>query len=217
MTNIQQSVTNFIDQDVSIRRGLHRGIINVRSLAKFIQKNISGNPSLDAVISAIRRYQKDGSIKDKIKRSYMVIAAAKVFSRTNMASLLFDRSQDVRQALSGVYKRIDPTKGEMMRVIETTQHIKVILDESLLAAMRVPGVIKTEKDLGEISIIFKEDVDDIPGIFSALAGELAISGISIIDGMICGNEHIFIVNEDDLLKALQAMHRIAKWGKKNQA
>ena len=43
---------------------------------------------------------------------------------------------------------------------------------------------------------------------------VALSDLSIIDGVICGNEHIFIINEDDLMKALEAMHRIRKWGEK---
>ena len=216
MTNIQQEVINFINQDVSIRRGLHRDIINVRSLARFIQLNLHISASTDAVISAIRRYQKEPGFKEDIKEKYHVIASAKVFSRTNMASLLFDRSQAARHALSNIYKHIDPAKGEVMRVIETSQHIKAILDESLVGSIRIPGVIRTEKNLGEISIIYGKNIENIPGIFSALAGELALCGISIIDGMICGSEHVFIVDEDDLLKALGAMHRIAKWGRQGK-
>ena len=57
MTNIQNEVTNFIEQDVSIRRGLTRGIINTRALAKYIHKNLMLSSSIDAVISAIRRYE----------------------------------------------------------------------------------------------------------------------------------------------------------------
>ena len=75
-------------------------------------------------------------------------------------------------------------------------------------------VVSIEKGLGEISVIYGAEVANTPGVFAAVSGEYALSNISLVDAVICGNEHIFIVNEDDLMKALEAMHRIRKWGEK---
>jgi aspartokinase len=220
MTNIQQEVTNFIEQDVSLRRGLTRGLLNTRALAMYIHKNLHLSCTLDAVISAIRRYETQSEPKEDIKKRYKLIASAKVSSRTRMISILLKKEPEVRAALTKLYSKIDFPKGEVIRILEVSQSIKLIIDESNFPEIEKlfskKDIISIEKKLGEISLIYADEVANTPGVFAALSSELSLSGISIIDGMICGNEHIFIINEDDLMKALQAMHRISKWGEKNK-
>lgn len=217
---MQAEVTNFIEQDVSIRRGLTRGLLNTRALAKYIHDNLGHPATLDAIISAIRRYEAKEEAKDDIKKRYQLIAAAKVSSRTRMVSMLFRKEMDVRKSLVSLYNKIDFSKGDVLRILEVSQFIKVITDEANLEKIHElfpkKEIISTEKRLGEISLVYNEEVANTPGVFAALSGELALSGISIIDGVICGNEHIFIVNEDDLMKALEAMHRIRKWGERHK-
>jgi predicted regulator of amino acid metabolism with ACT domain len=220
MTNIQQEVTNFIEQDVSLRRGLARGLLNTRALAIYIYKNLNLNCTLDAVISAIRRYETFNEPKEDIKKRYKLIASAKVSSRTRMVSVLLKKENEVRSAITKLYSKIDFPKGEVIRILEVSQFIKLIIDESNFPEIEKlfpkKDIISVEKKLGEISLVYADEVANTPGVFAALSSELALSGVSIIDGMICGNEHIFIVNEDNLMKALQAMHRISKWGEKNK-
>lgn len=217
MTNIQSEVTNFIDQDVSIRRGLSRGYINVRSLAKYIHKNLKVSASLDAVISAIRRYEAKEDNKEDIKIRYKLIAEAKVSSRTRMASVLVKKDVEVRKAIVNLYNKIDFSRGDVLRILEVSQFIKIIVDQNnfeIVESLFQKSIGKDTK-LGEISLIYKDDVKSTPGVFAALASELALNNISIIDGVICGSEHIFILNQDDVMRALQVLHSIAKWGEKN--
>jgi predicted regulator of amino acid metabolism with ACT domain len=219
MTNIQQKVTNFIEHDVSIRRGLTRDLINTRALAKYIQENLGLSGSLDAVISAIRRYETQDKSKEDIYKRYKIIAGSKVSSRSRMAAVLYRKEMEVRKSLIRLYSKIDFTAGEVLRILEVTQYIKVILDESNLKLVEdifpKQEILGIEKRLGEISIVYSKEVVDTPGVFSALAGELALNNISIRDGVICGPEHIFIIKEDDLMSALTALHNIASWGDRN--
>ena len=218
MTNIQSNVTNFIEQDVSIRRGLSRGFVNIRALAKYIHDNLALPCSLDAIISAIRRYETEEQTKEDIKNRYKVIANSKVSSRTRMASVLFKKKMEVRNSLLKLYSKIDFTKGEVLRILEVSQWIKIIIDQDNLKLVdemfEKKDILEIDNKLGEISLIYQEEVINIPGIFSVLSSELVLSDISIRDGVICGSEHIIIVNEDDLMKALQALHKVTKWGEK---
>jgi hypothetical protein len=216
MTNIMNSVTNFIEQDVSIRRGLARGFINSRALAKYIQKNLGLSCSIDGVISAIRRYELREEAKEDIKKRYKLIANAKVSSRSRMVSVLFKKDVNVRKGLMRLHDKVDFSKGEVLRILEVSQFIKVILDYSnfkyIDELFTKSDILAIDKKLGEISLIYGEEVIDTPGVFAALSSELALNNISIRDGVICGSEHIFIINEDDLMKALQSLHGISKWG-----
>jgi hypothetical protein len=211
-------VTNFIDQDVSVRRGLSRGYINSRALAVYIHKNLRLSCGLDAVISAIRRYDIREEFKEDIKKRYKLIASAKVSSRTRMTSVLLRKEMEVRKSLIKLYGKIDFVKGEVLRILEVSQFTKIILDETNFGKVEElfskSDIINVEKKLGEISLIYSDDVIETPGVFAALASELALNNISIRDGVICGSEHILILKEDEVMTALQILHNITKWGEK---
>jgi len=218
MTNINSAVTNFIDQDVSIRRGLTRGFINVRSLAKYIHQNMQLNCSLDAVISAIRRYDTTEKNKEDIKNRYKLLANAKMSSRTRIMSVLLKKDMEVRQSLIKLYNKIDFARGDILRILEVSQYIKIIIDQSNEDKIDslFSEVLSKVKKLGEISLIYDKEVINTPGVFAALASELALNNISIRDGVICDFEHIFILDQDDVMKALNVLHNIVKWGERTK-
>ena len=219
MTNVQESVTNFIDQDVSIRRGLSRGFINSRALAKYIHQNLALSCSIDAVISAIRRYEVREENKVNIKKRYKIIADAKISSRSDMVSVLLKKNMEVRKSIVKLYGNIDFSRGEVLRILEVNQFMKIIIDSSNKKYVHdlfpKQDIISVEDKLGEISLIYDEEVEKIPGVFAALTSELGLNNISIRDGVICGSEHIFIIQKDDLMRALETFYKISKWGEKN--
>lgn len=218
MTNIQNEVTNFIDQDVSIRRGLSRGLLNSRALAKYIQQQLALSGTVDAVISAIRRYELREKSTEDVKKRYKLIASSKVSSRTRMTTVLFRKDISVRNALTKLYNKMDFSKGDVLRILEVTQFIKILIDQSNLPMVETlfdkKDIVGIQKRLGEISLIYDTKVIETPGVFAALSSELALNNISIRDGVMCGSEHIFVINEDELMKALQVLHGISKWGEK---
>lgn len=64
MTSIRKKVEDFINRDPAIRKDLARDVINVRALARYLRDRIEGEASLDAIISAIRRYSETWEEKD---------------------------------------------------------------------------------------------------------------------------------------------------------
>ncbi|MBT7928627.1 hypothetical protein HN682_01735, partial [Candidatus Peregrinibacteria bacterium] len=65
MTNINQTVWRLLAQDLSIQKNLKKGLINVRGLAKYLIETYNLRASLDAVISAIRRFENSETFKDE--------------------------------------------------------------------------------------------------------------------------------------------------------
>ena len=213
MASIMAKVTNFIDHDVSIRRGLTRGFINTRALAKYLQKTLELNVGLDAVISAIRRYTATDEHKTEAKKRYHNIAAAKITSRTKMCSILLKKDAKARSGIAALYAKIDFSKGDVLRTLESNQHIKMIIDESnLTLAQSLVGdhTLLIKKDLGEISLLY-DDADALPGTFAAVSSEIALNNISLQDALICGAEHIIILHQDDVVRTVQVLDSIRTW------
>ena len=65
MTSINHTVWKLLADDISVQKNIERGIINIRGLARFLIDKHGLHASMDAVISAIRRYETESIFNDK--------------------------------------------------------------------------------------------------------------------------------------------------------
>jgi len=214
MTNIIKQVTTMIDQDVSIRRSLTRGFVNIRALAIFIQKRLSDTTSLDAIISAIRRYDLSNEFKEVTKKRYEILAKAKLSSRTNLCSLIVKKEKEVQEVISQCYTIFDFSKGEVFRVIEAHQSIAIVMDDTYLNKIkdrfRKSDILSVNKNLGELSLMYNSEMS-LSGVFAVVNSEIALNNIDIKNAILCETEHILILNEKDLIPTLNILAHIRSW------
>ncbi len=220
MDTITDEVINYILRDVSLRRSLTRGYINTRALAKYIQTQLHLSCSIDAVITAIRRFQEKHEFKDDIKNIYRQIACVKFTSRSGMCSLLLKKTKDVRENLENINNKVNVNNGEVIRHFEVSQYIKIIVDISNLTKIieffKKTDIIKVEKNLCEIILMFEKDIGDTPGIFAVLSSEFAMNQVSIRDTLVCGSEQIILLDQKNLLASLQILNTIVVWAEKTK-
>lgn len=201
MKNIQLEVARLIDNNIAIRKLLKDDLINVRALARKFLGEYSLNCSIEAVISAIRRYDKGSKERDYLPAIYKMLKKAKLSTRMKLSSILLKKSQFVREKLPKLFSIVDFEGGDTLRIFEVSKYIKVIIEEKLLASVkkifRDSDVVLIENNLSELDILYDVDITKTPGVFATLSNELAANNISIVDSMICYNEHIIIVLEKD--------------------
>ena len=70
------------------------------------------------------------------------------------------------------------------------------------------NIIDLNKNISMIEMIYPKELEKTPGVFSIVSNELAEHDISIIDALICSNEHIIIVDEKDVLKAFEIVNNL---------
>ena len=104
VSNIREFIWKTIDTDISTKKNLSRGLINIRSLAKHIIETQKINASLDSVISAIRRYNFNPKKEEETHSVYYVLKQAKISTRTKMASLLLKRADEVKTKIDSLIK-----------------------------------------------------------------------------------------------------------------
>lgn len=205
MKNINKEVWRYLDNHITIKKNLADELINVRALSKKIIHDLHLAASLNAVISAIRRYHLDLKEKEHLPQIYALLKKAKLFTRTKLASVLLKKNETIREKLATLYQKIDFQGGDTLRIFEVNKYIKIIIDERLLPETKEifnkKEIVETEKGLGELTIAYNVDITKIPGIFALLSNELAANNVSIIDSMICHSEHLIIVKEHDIQKA----------------
>ena len=211
MKNIQKEVTGYIDNNITVRRGLKEGIVNIRALARKI--NSEGKlGSIDSIISAIRRYEDRFESKNHGNAISKLLQRAKLSSKTRLASILLRNSPSTRNRLAQIFQLIDFEAGDTLRIFEVTKYIKLITDDKYVPQIKKiftqNEVILSEKDIGELAISYDEDITKTPGLFAAVSNEMALNDISIVDSMICYNEHIVIVNEADIRRTFDVIYSL---------
>lgn len=209
MTNISKLVWDYIDQRIEIQKTLLEGLINTSSLARKIARELYLEQNLDGIISAIRRYEAQQEKQEQYTQLSLLLRKAKITTKTKLASILVRRNDTTEKKVGSLYATIPLQRESTLRIFEVTNHIKIILDDELFTDVHElfssEEIEATEKDLGELTITYRDDITKIPGIFGRLANEMAINSISIIDSMICHWEHIIIVREKDLEKTFRVL------------
>jgi len=209
MTNINNEVWRIIENDAAIKKNLLNNLINISALARKIAKEHSLENNLDAIISAIRRFETNKEKKQTNLNIYSLLKKSKLSTRTKLASVLFKKNSEIRKKLVSLYSKIDFEANETLRIFEVSKFIKIIIDEkNLLLINKIfikKDIVEITKHLAELSIDYNIDITKTPGIFATLSNELSMNNISIVDSMICYSEHIIIVNEKQIKKAFNVV------------
>ncbi|MFC1768682.1 hypothetical protein ACFLZX_02865 [Nanoarchaeota archaeon] len=213
-SNIRESVWKIIDTDLALKKDISRGLINIRGLANYIKNEHKLNVTLDGIISAIRRYQTLPSKKAEPSKVYSVLKQAKIRSITKIASLSLKKNEDVHQKIGEILPKTNFTAGEILRVLEGSKLFKIIFDQkdfnSMVDIFGKKNIVASNKKLGMIEILYPDILEKTPGVFIVISNEFANHDISIRDALICSNEHVIIVDEDNLLKALEIVFNICQ-------
>ena len=173
MKNVNKEVWRYLDNHLTIKKNLSDELINVRALAKKVIKDLHLSCSLNAAISAIRRYNIDIKENEYLPKVYSLLKKAKLSSRTKLASLLLKKNEIIRNKLAGLYQKIDFQGGDTLRIFEVNKFIKIIFDEKMLKeAKKVfteKEIVDSEKNLGELIITYNIDITRTPGVFAFLS------------------------------------------------
>lgn len=208
MNNINQKVHDILSSDLTLQKDLHRKIINVRALAKYLINMYQLKASIDAVISAIRRYDIKGKF-EKFEVNVMdIFKGSLIATRSNLTCITAsntakDKLPLILKQLSKIARTFNAIEGtnEFKLIIdkEYTNHIKKILGEDLKYI---------ETDLGEVRIVLKKEAIKTTGVLAKIANEISLREINIYDVLICSPEIIILVKQKDLLKAHESITQL---------
>ena len=214
MKNIVGEVWKYLDNNPSIKADIGLGIINIRALAKYIIKTQKMDATLDAVISAIRRYEIDRQ-EDLFGKARKVIRETFTLStRSGLIEISLVKDDDVQRILPELFEIIDYARGEVLRVIQATECIKLLADEKNLEKVSnvfpKEKILRIEKNIAEINMHMHPNGAATRGILAVITNELAINGISIFEIMSCLPEMLLFVKEEDILKSYQVLYELCR-------
>jgi aspartokinase len=213
MANTREIVERTIERDGAIRTGLARKVLNVRAVARLIQKESAERGEeidLDALISAIRRYPigERTVVQKSVERLLL-----KLTMKNRIIDIAILNDPKMPAALGAFASQIDYSRGETLRIVAGVETIRVVIDEKNLDKLRriIPkeNIKKVVHGLAEIIVSMSEVAEKTPGVVSTVTTELAMNGINMIEFMSCVPELVIVVDEADALRSYESLQELS--------
>lgn len=212
ISSITAKVWNFIDKDLALRRDISRGLVNKRRVASYIKKSLDLDVSLDAIISAIRRYPHKEELGLGYNKIRVILKESKISTKTNIALIAMKRENEVLNLLPNIFPFIELSRGDVMRLSEGRESIKILIDQKnvkrILKVIPETKILKVKQNLSELSIHFGKEANI--GVIAPILTELAINNINIIEAISCLPEYMIFLEEGDLLNAYEILLKFLK-------
>ncbi|MBI2135248.1 ACT domain-containing protein [Candidatus Woesearchaeota archaeon] len=212
MTNISDKIKVFLDNDFIIRRCLFQNILSLRALSRHIIKEINlEQANMDAVMSAIRRYKKDNKAKET-QRTQKIISDVSIKTKDRILDVYLPKNKEVQAKIIELNKHIDFEKGEILRIIQAEQGIRVIIEDKnfkhLSDIFNKKDIVSINRNLTEINIQFSLHAAKTPGIIALISSSLNSENINIVEIMSSAPELIILLDQKDLIKALSTLENL---------
>lgn len=213
MADLRRRIEHLIETDPVIRRGLQRGIVNSRALARRIREEDVPESSLGAILGIIRRYSPGSETGDDLRRTFR---ECELVLRSKIGDLAVENGPDIMKRVAEFAGTIRTTRGENLRVMVGMKAIRVIADQKALDGFRQTlspkEIISYSANLAEISLLLPKEAMETKGIFAKIATELALNDINLVGIMCCAPEDVLLVTERDAPRALETLQRMQKEG-----
>jgi len=208
--NTNQTIWKLVQLDLAIQKDLHRQIINTRALAKYLIKKYGLSQSgLDAVISAIRRFESEEPFEEEEKILHHIFKESVVSTRNNIACLTLSLT------VNDLVKRwANAGKLPPARITTGRRTIKIMVDQpdiSMFKAMFASDeIMKLEESLSEICIVVSERAILTKGVMARIANELTLANINIHELIVCPPEFLIYVKQQDIVRAHESVLKLCQ-------
>jgi len=213
MTNIMHEVWKILDISPSIRREMSRGLINHSALARYIIEEKKVNANLDAVISAIRRYEIE-HYDELYDTASKIISQSAISTKSRLSNIAIIKDTETQKLLPELFSIINYNRGDVLRIIQADESIKILVNEKNLEKVKQlfskDKVIKIDENLAEINMHLHPEAVNTPGILAVASNELTMNGINVMETMSCVPELLWFVKEKDILKAYNVLYQLCK-------
>jgi len=191
--NITKFTKEYINQHLTIKDCLKRGLINYSSLARQISKKIGKESSFDAILVASRRYTSQLVFKDQEKDILDLLKKSKTKVRAELCRFVLHPHTNISDHIIPVHF----IKGNSGITIVTEDE-----DYDELRKIYGHNILDSRRGLAEVSIISSKQADETIGLINYLSGILASEDVNILTVLGSHKDDIFIIDQKDLSKVL---------------
>lgn len=209
--SVATCVKQIINRSPFISEMLIQDVISYSNLSKFIQPKVEAlygrSTNLAAIVMAIRRYSDElKSKKDYTKKEDLDYEIA---MKTNIYDVNLVRNDSFISKLAKINDKVEFSKGDFLNVsigsheisIAVSEKYREVIDEIVMGE----EILHKWEHLVALTILFRGDFLQTPGILYLATRKLAWENINLIEIVSTMNELTFVITREDSLKAFDVL------------
>ena len=212
--SVANCVKDIINRSPFISEMMSLDLISFSNLARFLKDEVEsmyGKPvSEAAIIMAARRYAKELSDTSLAKGSKEEGIGYEISMKTNIYDVNLRRSDESAARLMKLYGLVKPSQGDFLNVSIGSHEISLSVSDKYRTEVDKlideEDVIHRFSDLVALTILFKGDFLQTPGILYLAVRKLAWESINIIEVISTMNVLTFVVRKDESSRAFEALN-----------
>lgn len=206
MTKIDTLLRQFFNRRPDLRNAASQDLVNRRALAKRIIKESGlGKFSLDAIITALRRFEFE-SLPEKPPLEFSEV---KVRTKDHLVILELDKTEHNLQCLEKLFSAVRPYQDQTLKIVVGAS-IKLFLDDKNVERVKelFEGKVSVKTGVAEVVLQFPEKAGKTPGIAAYVTAEFSTERINLVEVLSCTPELLLYVDVKDLLRAYETIQRM---------
>ncbi len=216
-------VTSLINQSPIIQEALDLDLINITSLARYLQADVQQILDREIQISAIvmavkRRPTNMSQILDKSLSQFMS-SLGDVLVRSDIYDYTYAHSSSFRNSQINFLQLIQDETNSYYSICrgmgETTIVVNRVLKSIVEQVFEAEKLLVSRANLAAISISLPSTNQDISGVYYTLLKRLAWQGINIVEVISTSNEITLIVSKDDIDQVFSIILQLKQTGLRN--
>lgn len=212
--NLREAVTGFLHDSPFIQEALDDGLINITSLARYMQPHVNDKMgkeiSQSAIVMAIRRMEPSPYYKINKGIQKYLGGLGDVIVRTGLNSLTYENSKALISCEKELLERAQDMKDAFCSFSSGISETTLLISDGLMPHIR--EIFQHEKrtamteSLCSITIRLPEDNTEVSGIYYFILKQIAWKGININEVISTTNEFTVVVKSKDLDQAFIVVH-----------
>jgi len=211
MKTISSAVEDYIKSKPFLVSALTQGIINLTSLARMMNKDISSVMNKDvrngAIVMALKRLSSDFEFRSSLKILRTLRNIGDITVRSSLIDYNFKTSPTLMTSQAKLMSEISDDKNNFYTSSRGVNECNVVVSGNFAdlveSCFSNETCIHKETELSSISVKLPIENVSVPGIYYFVFQRLSWEGINIYEVISTSNEFTILVNEEQVDKAFR--------------
>lgn len=207
--SISRSVSEVINNDLSLQDALSRRYANYTAIARIIkpkvEKDLGRKVNFESLITSVKRVKPRFELADS-RGIESVLAQSVVNVRTDVAKLSVEKT---RRSLDSARNLMASYQEEFLQVSESNSAITMVFDQKLLSTISKrfidEDILDEQSDLAAVIVHSPEEIVRTVGVVLAIYAKIAENHINIEDTVSCFTDTILVIRMDEVARAFSTL------------
>lgn len=201
MITIQEAVKNIVEQDVEVKNGMARGLINLSHYARLIKKQVAQlskkDVSVQSIVVALARVSK----KLKAYRYLPDVKISQLSVKTPIIEFVYLNTPENQAKLGKIADAVSFLSDPFLSLSTSTHDIAIVVSaeaEAKIAKIFGNKSLVVKKNLSAVSIRFNKDLVEESGIGFSLMQKISSRNIVLDEVVSTYNEFTLVFKREYL-------------------